>query len=101
MRTAPAARESGKVLLCAVSAMPSALFALSGCPRQPTGEGPRQPTGEGTILLPGGIPPDPRTSYYYDDFTNLLMGNHHNNMRAKKKHPDFIDKSPKYLDEMV
>lgn len=87
VRTAPAARESGKVLLCAVSAMPSALFVLSSCSRQP----PR----EVSSLLPGGIPPDPRTSYYDDDFHILAEGNHHHNMRAKNKHPDFIDEMGK------
>ena len=44
----------------AVSAKPSALFVLSGCHRQPTGEGSLQPPGEGTILLPGEDSPDPQ-----------------------------------------
>lgn len=61
-------------LSCAVSAEPSALFAFSGCPRQPPGEDSTLSPGEGANLLPGGIPPDPRTSYYYDDFTISLRG---------------------------
>lgn len=101
VRTAPAARESGRVLLCAVSAMPSALFVLSGCPPPADWGGSPQAAWRGAILLTGGIPPDPRTSYYYDDFHILADGNHHNNMRAKKKHPDFIDQSPKCLDELA
>lgn len=51
----------------AVSAKPSALFVLSGCP-PPPGEDSTLFHGEGHSLLPGGIPPDPRTSYDDDDF---------------------------------
>lgn len=76
-------------LFCAVSAKPSALFAFSGRSRQPPRESSTLLPGEGAILLPGGIPPDPHTSYYYDDFHILADGNHHNNMRAKKKPPRF------------
>ena len=50
----------------AVWATPSALLVLSGCSHLPF--------GEDSTLLTGGIPPDPRTSYYYDDFTILLRG---------------------------
>lgn len=63
---------------CAVSAKPSALFVLSGCSR---------PTGEDSPCLTGGIPPNPLTSYYDDDFHILAEGNHHHNMRAKINTP--------------
>ena len=82
-------------LSCAVSAKPSALFAFSGCSRQPPGEGSALLPGEGAILLPGGIPPNPLTSYYDDDFHIFAEGNHHHNMRAKINTPYFIDEMGK------
>lgn len=49
---------------CAVWAAPPALLVLSGCSPLPF--------GEDSTLLTGGIPPNPLTSYYYDDLTFLL-----------------------------
>ena len=62
----------------AVSAKPSALFVLSGCP---------PPHGEDSPCPTGRIPPNPLTSYYDDDFHILAEGNHHHNMRAKINTP--------------
>lgn len=84
----------------AVSAKPSALFVLSGCP-PPPGEDSPCPTGEDSPCPTGGIPPNPLTSYYDDDFHILAEGNHHHNMRAKINTPIFIDEMGKNKDELA
>ena len=51
---------------CRLCRPPCLLLAI--VPRQPPGEDSTLFPGEGHSLLPGGIPPDPRTSYDDDDF---------------------------------